>query len=55
MPVERSNGDVQLVVGYLGLDPRREGGLVHRTKSGSHELIRRDESDRLGGSPAGSV
>lgn len=33
----------------------REGGLVHRSKSGSHELIGRDESDRLGGSPAGSV
>lgn len=55
VPGERSHGDVQQVVEYLGLDPRREGGLVHRSKSGSHELIGRDESDRLGGSPAGSV
>ena len=53
--VERSNGYVQQVVGYLGLDPRKEGGLVHRFKSGSHDLMSRDERDRLDGSPAGSV
>lgn len=40
VPVEQSSGDVQMAAGYLGLEPRREGCLACRSKSGSHGLNR---------------